>query len=132
MTHEYSQISDQRVFAVVIVVHGYMQSFCNTADPAPPLTNDQQVVRLRTVFRPAGAMRMASVTRTVLKITLKRLLLRLWAAMGSLVKADRPTTLRKAVIGTPCGCARGCLRLRISMPREAHAGLESCSEHLSR
>ena len=28
--------SDQRVFAVVIVVHGYMQSFCNTTDPVPP------------------------------------------------------------------------------------------------
>ena len=57
-----AKISDQRVFAVVIVVHGYMQSFCNTADPAPPLTNDQQVVRLRTVFRPAGAMLMAEPT----------------------------------------------------------------------
>ena len=186
-----AKISDQRVFAVVIVVHGYMQSFCNTADPAPPLTNDQQVVRLRTYFDPRGHpgggmtheysqnLRPKGVcggysrawvyakflqhrgprppplkrptgraaedrisTRwghahgagdpTVLTITLKRFVLRLWAAMRSLVKADRPTTLRKAVIGTPCGCARGCLRLRISMPREAHAGLESCSEHISR
>ena len=31
-----AKISDQRVFAVVIVVHGYMQSFCNTAEAAPP------------------------------------------------------------------------------------------------
>ena len=31
-----AKISDQRVFAVVLVVHGYMQSFCNTVDPAPP------------------------------------------------------------------------------------------------